>query len=526
MYLQIKLITIVLYLVVIAIIWYIVRLQLNGSEGFDYTYELPNLSASKDQTAEAIDIIGGVEPSGLRSFGTSLINTKRGKKFAATYRTIKYKDTKPIPSSFNGLEVWKDYLTPVVQQNSCGFCWSCSTSCALADRFAILSLGQIKFIPSPYEMVICSQKFTSKDIAKQWKNIDEYKKMDGDLKKNRGCSGATLYEAVNEIFQSGIPGVSCFPDQLPKPNVTTVSNMTNNNQIPYCYTIEGLELDSCSDGTSAIRKYRCVTGYSVDSNEEAIKRDIYKYGPAVCGIVVFDDFMKWDGNGIYMGPKKDAKEVGGHAVSLLGYGTENGVDYWLIRNSWGKYNNLGGFFKMKRNIPECQLEQNVVAMIPDIPNFVIEDASLQPVETQDDIDVYKFTGHALDAETGFYQTSIDKISRCEQTGDVTKIIPDGFKLPKSSDFYAGNILDYLKKNPVKLITQTISKVSCDVIGSKSITNKVVDIDVVKTTVSSDSTESIFQNKLLYDLLFGFVGISGIPLLWFSMDKTGLKKYLD
>lgn len=29
--------------------------------------------------------------------------------------------------------------------------------------------------------------------------------------------------------------------------------------------------------------------------------------------------------------------LGGHAIKLIGWGTENGVDYWIINNSWNTY---------------------------------------------------------------------------------------------------------------------------------------------------------------------------------------------
>jgi cathepsin B len=31
----------------------------------------------------------------------------------------------------------------------------------------------------------------------------------------------------------------------------------------------------------------------------------------------------------------DSFFVGGHAVKIIGWGTLNNVDYWLVANSWG-----------------------------------------------------------------------------------------------------------------------------------------------------------------------------------------------
>ncbi|PAV79187.1 hypothetical protein WR25_07627 [Diploscapter pachys] len=48
--------------------------------------------------------------------------------------------------------------------------------------------------------------------------------------------------------------------------------------------------------------------------------------------------------------------TGGHAVKLVGWGTENGTPFWRIANSWNADWGENGFFRILRGVDECGIE--------------------------------------------------------------------------------------------------------------------------------------------------------------------------
>merc|ERR1711915_26655 len=98
------------------------------------------------------------------------------------------------------------------------------------------------------------------------------------------------------------------------------------------------------------------SAYTYRAGEELLKRMVYENGAAVVGVLSEGPIQDYEG-GIEAGCSttvNKAKKTD-HAVLVVGYGTENGVPYWLIKNSYGPRWGEKGFFKLKRGVHMCSI---------------------------------------------------------------------------------------------------------------------------------------------------------------------------
>ena len=99
-------------------------------------------------------------------------------------------------------------------------------------------------------------------------------------------------------------------------------------------------------------------GYSVYGIKE-IKTELMTNGPMEVAFDVYEDFMTYK-SGIYQ--HVTGARLGGHAVKLVGWGVENGVEYWKIANSWNEDWGENGYFRIKMR--ECGIEDQVTCALP------------------------------------------------------------------------------------------------------------------------------------------------------------------
>ena len=52
-----------------------------------------------------------------------------------------------------------------------------------------------------------------------------------------------------------------------------------------------------------------------------------------------------------------------HAVTLVGYGTQNGIPYWKFKNSWGTQWGENGYFRLQRNSNVCNMRSDAVYIV-------------------------------------------------------------------------------------------------------------------------------------------------------------------
>ncbi|XP_043242074.1 dipeptidyl peptidase 1-like [Amphibalanus amphitrite] len=109
-------------------------------------------------------------------------------------------------------------------------------------------------------------------------------------------------------------------------------------------------------------------GYYGASNEALIMQSLIDNGPVAVSFEVYDDFTVYS-DGIYhhdytldslQSGELDPFELTNHVVLITGYGVENGVKYWNVKNSWGTEWGRNGFFRIRRGNDECAIESIAV----------------------------------------------------------------------------------------------------------------------------------------------------------------------
>jgi hypothetical protein len=127
------------------------------------------------------------------------------------------------------------------------------------------------------------------------------------------------------------------------------------------HTPESPEVPQCFPVKKVIR-YKAKM-YGRIAGEHAMMKELLN-GPITCGIGCSDEFT-WNYTAGIFEDKTNFTDVD-HDVEIVGWGEEDGVKYWKVRNSWGTYWGMNGFFKIIRGVNNLAIESDCHFIVPEV----------------------------------------------------------------------------------------------------------------------------------------------------------------
>ncbi|KAJ6730993.1 CYSTEINE PROTEASE FAMILY C1-RELATED [Salix viminalis] len=203
-----------------------------------------------------------------------------------------------IPASIDWRK--KGAVTNVKDQGSCGACWSFSATGAI-EAINKIATGSLVSL-SEQELVECDRSF------------------------NSGCEGGLMDYAFKFVINNN--GIDTEEDY------------------PY----------RAQDGTckkEKLKRHAVTIDKYVDvppNNEKQLLQAVAAQ-PVSVGICGSERAFQMYSKGIFTGPCSTSLD---HALLIVGYGSENGVDYWIVKNSWGTSWGMSGYMHMQRNSGNSQ----------------------------------------------------------------------------------------------------------------------------------------------------------------------------
>ena len=211
----------------------------------------------------------------------------------------------------------KGAVTSVKDQGQCGSCWTFSATGAIEGAWAI-SKGELVDL-SEQELIDCAT---------------------GVSYGSHGCSGGQMEGAFKFIIENGQCSLSSYP---------YVSGVTKTGgTCQKCSTLA--HITSCSD---------------VKPNDQISLKAAVAQQPVAIAIEADTRYFQSYSSGVLTSSSCGTNLD--HGVLIVGYGTENGQDYWLVKNSWGTSWGDKGYVKIGRSSSTNDQGICGIAMDPSFP---------------------------------------------------------------------------------------------------------------------------------------------------------------
>ncbi|XP_023165114.2 cathepsin L1 [Drosophila hydei] len=205
-----------------------------------------------------------------------------------------------LPESFDWRE--KGGVTPPGHQGSCGACWAFSATGSLEGH--LFRRTGVLVPLSQQNLLDCSDAYGS-----------------------NGCDGGFQEYGFEYIRDHGVTLANKYP------YVQKALDCKRNDTT----TFPG-------DSIVKIRDYARIKA----GDQQTMKQVIATLGPLACSVNASPTSFQQYSGGIYDDEECNKEEVN-HAVVVVGYGSENGRDYWIVKNSYSENWGEGGFFRLLSN---------------------------------------------------------------------------------------------------------------------------------------------------------------------------------